>query len=208
MSYRIVCALAVIGLFAPVPADAADELSIDIAYLSKAEDDLPPLSLLDPIEIPDEGLAGARLGLEDNQTTGGFLGHKYQLDDVGVPADGDPVEAARDVLDQGRKILVVDAPADQLLAIADLPEAEDALIFNVSAEDDRLRTDECRANLFHIIPSRAMKTDALAQYLVWKRWRDWLLVHGTAEEDLAFKTALERSAAKFGATIVEERAYE
>jgi hypothetical protein len=45
-----------------------------------------------------------------------------------------------------------------LLAIADLPEAENALFFNASAEDDRLRTDDRRANLFHIIPSRIVRS--------------------------------------------------
>ncbi|MEZ5935156.1 MAG: ABC transporter substrate-binding protein [Alphaproteobacteria bacterium] len=206
--------LAILGLVSLIatapsmPARADEKLAVEIVYLAQDVERLAPLSLLDPVEIPDEGLAGARLGQKDNQTTGGFLGHDYRLDDVSVPMEGDPVEAARDVLGRGKAILVVDAPADTILAIADLPEAEDALIFNVGAEDDRLRTDDCRANLFHIVPSRAMKADALAQYLAWKRWRNWLLIHGTAGPDLLMKAALERSATKFGAKIVETRAYE
>lgn len=201
---------AALSLLLPMPASllAQDKLEVEITYLSQELDRLPPLSLLDPIEISEDGLAGARLGLDDNQTTGSFLGHDYQLTDVTVPIDGDLVEAAKEALTAGSKILVVDSPADQLLAIADLPEAEDALLFNVSAESDRLRIEECRANLFHIIPSRAMKADALAQYLAWKRWRSWMLLHGTAEPDLAFKAALERAAVKFGAKIVDVRAYE
>lgn len=187
---------------------AQDKLNVEITYLSQEVDRLPPLSLLDPLEIEEDGLAGARLGQDDNQTTGGFLGHDYKLTDVMVPIDGDLIESAREALVAGSKILVVDSPADQLLAIADLPEAEDALLLNISAESDLLRTQECRENLFHIIPSRAMKADALAQYLVWKRWRSWMLIHGTAEPDLAFKAALERAANKFGAKIVDVRAYE
>jgi ABC transporter substrate binding protein (PQQ-dependent alcohol dehydrogenase system) len=189
-------------------AVASEKLSIDIVYLAKEVERLPPLSLLDPVDIPDEGLAGARLGQADNQTTGSFLGHDYRLSDKIVPGDGDLVQAASEALAGEAKLLVVDAPAETLLAIADLPESEGALIFNVSAEDDHLRTDACRANLFHIIPSRAMKADALAQYLLWKRWRDWFLVHGTLETDLAMKAALERAATKFGAKISETRAYE
>ena len=53
-----------------------------------------------------------------------------------------------------------------------------------------------------------MKADALAQYLAWKRWREWFLIHGTAEDDLLMKAAIERAAVKFGAEIVETRAYE
>lgn len=201
-------AIFLVGASIASPLRAQDKLTVKMIYLAKEIERLPPLSLLDPLEIPDEGLAGARLGQQDNQTTGSFLGQDYVLADQVVPIDGDLIEAARDALDQGERLLVVDAPADQLLAIADLPKSKDALIFNVSAEDDRLRTEDCRANLFHIIPSRAMKADALAQYLTWKRWREWLLIHGTAEPDLLMKAALARSASKFGAKIVETRAYE
>jgi ABC transporter substrate binding protein (PQQ-dependent alcohol dehydrogenase system) len=190
------------------PLQAADPIKVTITYLRQEQDRLPPLSLLDPVEIPDEGLAGAKLGLEDNATTGSFLGHDYELIDQTVPKDGDLVAAAAEALAGGGRLLVVDAAAEPLLAIADLPAAADALIFNVSAEDDGLRTDDCRANLFHTVPSRAMKADALAEYLVWKQWRDWLLIHGTTPADLAMKAAMERAATKFGAKIVETRTYE
>lgn len=207
--FRLSCALVfAAGLVSSGELLAADKLAVDMTYLSQEVERLAPLSLLDPLEIPDEGLAGARLGQDDNQTTGGFLGHDYQLTEVRVPVDGDLIEAAKTALGTGARLLVLDAPADQLLAIADLPEAEGALLFNVSAEDDRLRTDDCRANIFHIIPSRAMKADGLAQYLAWKRWREWFLIHGTREEDLAMKAAIERAAVKFGAKIVETRSYE
>ena len=82
------------------------------------------------------------------------------------------------------------------------------MLFNTRAPDDRLRLDDCRANLFHVTPSRAMKADALAQYLVWKQWRDWFLIRGTLEPDQAFAAAIERAARKFGAKIVETREYE
>ncbi len=205
-----VAVTAVLASALPMSASllAQDKLAVEVTYLSQEVDRLPPLSLLDPLEIPEDGLAGAKLGLDDNQTTGGFLGHDYRLTDITIPKDGNLVEAARETLAAGTRLLVVDSPAQQLLAIADLSEAESALILNVSAEDDRLRTEDCRANLFHIIPSRAMKADALAQYLVWKRWRTWMLLHGTADADLAFKAAIERAASKFGAKIVETRAYE
>jgi ABC transporter substrate binding protein (PQQ-dependent alcohol dehydrogenase system) len=102
---------------------------------------------------------------------------------------------------------VTDLPAEQLLRIADLPEAEGALIFNGRAEDDVLRTEDCRPNVFHMIPSRAMKADALAQYLVWKRWNRWFLIHGERPADLAFADAMRRAARKFNGEIVEEREY-
>jgi ABC transporter substrate binding protein (PQQ-dependent alcohol dehydrogenase system) len=53
-----------------------------------------------------------------------------------------------------------------------------------------------------------MKTDALAQYLAWKRWTRWFLVRGSLPADLAYAEAVKRSARKFGAKIVGEKVYE
>ncbi len=196
------------GLWMPAPAAAAEQLAVPIVYVTRQEGaKLPPASLLEPRELKDEGLAGATLGIADNQTTGGFLGHDYTLSELIVPADGDVVAAVKERLADGERFFVADLLADDLLAIADLPEAAGALIFNGRAQDDALRTDDCRANVFHTIPSRAMKTDALIQFLVWKRWNRWLLIAGEAPGDVAFADALRRSADKFKGEIVEERTY-
>jgi ABC transporter substrate binding protein (PQQ-dependent alcohol dehydrogenase system) len=52
-----------------------------------------------------------------------------------------------------------------------------------------------------------MKADALAQYLVWKQWTRWFLVHGSHPEDQALAAAYQRAALRFGAEIVETREY-
>ena len=205
------CSLMVAVAAAPAgaaaPAAAQEELSVSITYITQEQDKPRPLSLVDPV-LTDEGLAGARQAIGENQTTGQFLQHGYRLNEIVVPEDGDLVAAFEDALAAGERLFVADVHGDQLLALADLPEAEGALIFNSRAPDDDLRTDECRANTFHIMPSRAMKADALAQYLVWKQWFDWFLIHGTLEADLAFAAALERAATKFNGNIVEKREYE
>ena len=82
-----------------------------------------------------------RWRLADNQTTGGFLGHDYTLTELIVPADGDLVAAFKEALAAGERLFVADLLADDLLAIADLPEAAGALIFNGRAQDDALRTE-------------------------------------------------------------------
>ena len=53
-----------------------------------------------------------------------------------------------------------------------------------------------------------MKADALAQYLVWKRWPRWFLVLGSHPEDQKLAEAYRRAAERFGAEIVDERVYE
>jgi ABC transporter substrate binding protein (PQQ-dependent alcohol dehydrogenase system) len=204
---RLSALVIIAGLAGAAPVAAQDELAVSITYITQEEDKPRPLSLLDPV-LTDEGLAGARQAIGENQTTGQFLKHEYRLNEIVVPEDGDLVAAFEEALAAGETLFVADVYGDQLLALADVPEAERALIFNTRAPDDHLRTDECRANVFHIMPSRAMKADALAQYLVWKQWFDWFLIHGTLEPDLAFADALRRAATKFNGNIVEERAYE
>ena len=54
-------------------------LTTDIVFVSK-ERELPPvLSNLDPI-LEDEGFYGVKLAIEDNLTTGRFLGHDYKVE--------------------------------------------------------------------------------------------------------------------------------
>ncbi len=187
---------------------AADGLDVSIAYITQKEEVLLPLSLLDHPVPEDLGRMGAAQALAENQTTGNFLGHRYQGNDVVVPEDGDLLQAFKDAVSAGNRLFIADLHADQLRTLAALPEAEGTLLFNTRAEDDALRLDDCNANVFHVMPSRAMKADALAQYLIWKQWPKWFLMHGTRPEDLAYKAAIERAAVKFGAKIVETRAYE
>src|SRR4029077_945143 len=101
----------------------------------------------------------------------------------------------------------VDAPAKTLLTLADSVKGKDVLLFNVSAPEVSLRQEDCRANVLHTAPDRTMLADALAQYLVWKKWPRWLVVKGTFPEDLDYLAAVERAAKRFGGVIVEEREY-
>jgi ABC transporter substrate binding protein (PQQ-dependent alcohol dehydrogenase system) len=112
------------------------------------------------------------------------------------------------MLDDGVRFFIVDLPAAEVLAVADAARPSGALVFNAGAPDDRLREEDCRANVIHTAPTRSMLTDGLAQYLVWKQWKLWLLVVGSHPEDQRLGDAYRRSAKKFGAKIVEERTFQ
>jgi hypothetical protein len=43
-----------------------------------------------------------------------------------------------------------------------------------------------------------MRADALAQYLIWKKWPRWILMKGTAPSDADDVGAVERAAGRFG----------
>ena len=81
------------------------------------------------------------------------------------------------------------------------PGQEGVLWFNAGAADDALRQSRCRPNLLHTLPGRAMQADALAQYLVAKRWKKWYLVTGPQPEDAAYAAAIRRAAKRFGGQV-------
>ena len=166
---------------------------------------IAPISRYDRF-FDDLGFAGGTLGNEDNQTTGAFLGHQYSLKTQATTPEN-AVEAARAMVQEGIRFLVVLAREPDLLKIVDAV-GSDTLVFNAFAPDNDLRQTACRANLLHIAPSHAMLADAIAQYLVWKKWTRWFLIEGSNPDDQKLAEAYRRSAQKFGARIVEERVYE
>jgi ABC transporter substrate binding protein (PQQ-dependent alcohol dehydrogenase system) len=184
---------------------AAEPVAIGVGYLGLAG----TRSTLSLVEQPAEndGIAGARLAIEDNNTTGKFLNQRFTLEERRIREGEDAVEAAT-ALAEHNSFIIADLPADALLKIADALRDRGTLLFNAGAIDERLREADCRANVIHTAPTRSMLADALGQYLVWKQWKRWLLVAGSHDEDKAFADALRRAATRFGAKIVQERNFE
>jgi ABC transporter substrate binding protein (PQQ-dependent alcohol dehydrogenase system) len=191
---------------APAASPAAAALDVPIVFITRAEEPRLPLSFVDPV-VEDPGVWGARLAIKDNQTTGGFLGHNYQLVEVAVPPEADIAEVFTEQRAAGRSLFISDLPRDDLLAIARHGEAADTLIFNGRVADDDLRLTVCFPQVFHTALSRAMRADALIQFLVWKKWSDLFLFAGSTEGDQAYAEAIRRAAKKFGAKIVAEDSY-
>ena len=188
------------------PLASAEPLAVKIGYLGRAEKKAA-ISLID-IPPDNNGVAGARLALEDNNTTGKFLNQKFSLEEVRVKDGDDPVAIVGQLADRGVSLFIVDFAADALLQVADAGRPRGLVFFNAGAIDDRLREEDCRPNVIHTAPTRSMLADGLAQYLVVKRWRQWLLVVGSHDPDKLFAQALRRAAARFGARIVQERVFE
>lgn len=206
----------VIGALAQETAPAAPEApaatktttpvtEIGIGYLRAYAPHLA-LSVLD-IVPPDEGIAGADVAIGDNNTTGAFLGQKFSLDVIEVKPDADVVAAFEAMAAKGERYILTDISARQLLSIADIARDKGVLLFNIGATDDSLREEECRANVFHIAPTRSMLADGLAQYLIWKQWRKWVLLYGSHEGDHLFADALRRAATRFGGEILAEKEF-
>jgi len=191
--------VAIVCAFRPARA----EVTVAVTYLRQEVKAPPVLSNLDPVP-QDLGIAGAQLALADTATTGRFLGHHYDLEVVSVEPGGDLAAAARAALATSA-ILIIEAPVESILTVADLPEAVGALIFNVASGERRLRDGDCRANLLHTIPEDAMRADALMQVLRARRWTRTAMIIGSRPEDEAFAGILGAAAAKFGVEILAER---
>jgi ABC transporter substrate binding protein (PQQ-dependent alcohol dehydrogenase system) len=181
------------------------QMEIKIGYLRQAPSRIR-ISLID-VPATNDGLAGAQLAAEDDNATGRFLNQRYTLIDKLLGENDDPVAAMQGLADQGASFIVTSLDADRLLKIAEAGKARGETLINALALDERLREQDCRANVFHVAPTRSMLADALAQYLVWKKWRKWMLMSGSHESDGLFAEALRHAATRFGAKIVEERVF-
>lgn len=187
-------------------ADIAPSKHLHIVYLGARYSEPTPLSILDqPLE--DKGIQGARLGVADNNLTGKFLGQETDLTEDILPENGNIVAEAKKIFAAGNSFVIADLEANDLLTVADLPEAKNATILDIRTSDDDLRQERCRANVFHLVPSYAMRADALGQFLLYKRWQRWFLIHGVKPADLAYTAAVKRAASRFSARIVAERTY-
>ncbi|GAA0287117.1 ABC transporter substrate-binding protein [Rhodovulum strictum] len=192
---------AALASLATLPAAAQE---VRTAVIRVDYPSLLPLSRLD-LPTEDRGFAGATLGTEDNATTGRFMGQTHETVTVATTPEDALAEFQR-LTDEGYRLFVILAREAELLAMADAAPG-DALLFNSRSGARSLRSEECRANLLHVAPSDAMRADAVTQFLVWKKWTNLFLVHGSNPEDVALADAYRASARKFGARIVGEREF-
>lgn len=204
LSRLFVAVCATLGLAFGCSGARSAEVKIGYLYVASSK---ARISLID-IPASNDGLAGAILAIEDNNTTGRFMNQEYRLIDTKLQANEDPAAAVNAFADQGVQVIVTSIPADQLLKAADAGKARGMTFMNAAAVDERLREADCRANVVHVAPTRSMLADGLAQYLIWKKWRRWFLIAGSHDEDKRFADALRQSAVRFGAKIVGERTFE
>ncbi len=196
-----------------IGAVSAADMDIKIVYIERQYPSPPVLSIMDRTP-EDEGIAGSRLAIKDNNTSGQFLGHTYALETHILEEDADfTAFLTENKASLSDRLIISKLNDSDLLALSDavnggdVVKGSEALIFNTAAYEDSLRNQACRGNVLHTIPSDAMRADALAQFAKARRLEDWVLIHGENPRDLAFADALERSASKFRLDIEEKAAW-
>lgn len=166
-------------------------------YLSNR--DVPPYNL---------GVAGGEIATLDNNTTGRFFKQQFNFVSLVAPSVDNLVASVNKWVAAGRQHIVLAVPQQTLLAISDAYKDKPVLFYNALALDDALRSEECRANVVHTAPSYSMLSDALAQFLVKKRWQRWFVVVGQDAKDKKMATAFSHSARKFGGKIVRTKTWD
>ena len=202
--HRISCRLlfCLAAAFGVAAGASANELQVRIGYLAHLPPRGPLLSNVIP-EPSDAGRRGAELAIIDSNSTGRFLKQQFELQSAESDQADELLAAAERQHQAGIRLFVVNAPTATLRQLSQrLP---DSLLFNAGSADDGLRREQCLGNVLHTLPSRAMLTDALAQFLAVRKWTRWLLVTGNTEDDIAYADALKRAAKRFGHKIVAEK---
>ena len=182
-------------------------ISSKLIFLSKERKTPPVLSNLDPI-LDDEGFYGVKLAIEDNLTTGRFVGHDYKSEFHRVMLNENLVEEFEKLIKAGDKFFIVDLNEEEIQSLFEIPDSKDVLIINVRSKSDSLRNENCKDNLLHIPPSYSILSDALTQYLVKKKWNKWFLVTGPDQNDKKYSEALKKSAKKFNIKIKKEKVWD
>jgi ABC transporter substrate binding protein (PQQ-dependent alcohol dehydrogenase system) len=104
----------------------------------------------------------------------------------------------------GAAVVLTDLPTDWTLAVADAVKVP---VLNLSDPADRLRQQECRARLFHLMPSERMRSDAVAQTLVARKWSKLLLLVGPSPQDALRAAAAQASIKRYGLQVVASKPY-
>ena len=160
-----------------------------------------------PVRPLGPAFDGAELGIADAQQIGGVINVDFTLRRASGAEVAELTAAIEGWVAAGTHFVLADLPGAEMLALAEAIADLPVTLFNVSAYEDRLRSEACRANVIHTIPSRQMLTDAVVQYVVSKNWRNILLLQGPLPADQETADALRRSANFFGARIVDTRSF-
>jgi ABC transporter substrate binding protein (PQQ-dependent alcohol dehydrogenase system) len=149
----------------------------------------------------------AKLAIKESRFAAQKKGVKFELDREAVSELSALPKLIEELEAQGTRFFLLDLPGEGVRLVSKAIQNPESLLFNLSALDNDLRSEYCQANLLHIAPSRSMLTDAMAQYLVSKKWKEVLVLYSESEADSRYLQSLQVSAKKFGVDIVNEKPF-
>lgn len=204
--------LAAVTLFVPIGnAVAGDLKTVNIALIEYEDDPRYKQNITDARYQgqPWGRLSDAlKLAIKESRFAAQKKGVKFNLERHEV----ETLDALTDLIpkleQEGTHFLMLDLPGEGVRLATRSSSPTKSTLFNLSALDNSLRNEFCQSNLLHVAPSRLMLTDAIAQYLVSKRWNEALVLYGEGEGDKAYLDSLKVSAKKFGLKLIGEKPYQ
>jgi len=194
-------------LLATVLAPAAQAAAFKVTLLAPAGDARLERARLERgyLGHPTGPAADAlKLALTDGRLELDAAGASLALDVVEV-ADAAGARAAAAAAEKaGAAALVTDLPAAWTLAAADAARLP---VLNVGAAADALRAADCRRLLYHLVPSERMRADALAQWLVARRWSSVLLLTGPGDADRERAATVQAALRRYGLKLAGSKPF-
>lgn len=190
-----------LALAAALPSLAATKVTIAVVSLDGDPRHAPRrLEKAYPGHPTGRAIDGVTLAAEDSAFELDAAGIALEVKDVVLPNAAGLTKALAELKAAKVQHVVADLPAAELRALVQAAPAAlgGAIVFNAAADDDALRGAQCAAHLLHTIPSRAMLSDALAQYLAARNWRKALVLQGPLPGDAPMLEAFNRAAKRYG----------
>lgn len=186
---------------------SANTLNIKILYLEQKFKKPPVLSNI--IEEPkDSGLKGVELAIIDSNKTARFLNQKYILEKSISKDKKELTKSFEKFINEKNTFVIVNVQNDFFKKLIDHPLSKNALIINSANTNSDFRKEICQKNILHTIASDAMLYDSLAQFLIKRNWKDWLLIKGSNKKDKEIEKAIKRAAKRYGGKIVDEKVWD
>jgi ABC transporter substrate binding protein (PQQ-dependent alcohol dehydrogenase system) len=189
----------------PAPPPPAQQQRITIGFVEIDGDPRhEPIKAYERLVLRtrDHPFAGAQVGIDEAAALTRVLKIDFALERITVKSDAEVAPAVTKAMaERNIQFFIVDAPAAAFKPLAAAVKGKDALLFNATAPEDFLRREVCAREIVHTLPSLAMSMDGLTQFLVSRKWRDYLVLQGPAPADAVMVKAFENSVKKFGARI-------
>ena len=207
-SAALLLIVTITGVFDGYLSNAAESTPFPMGYLEvtndlRYEEKLAYARIR--VKPHDRPRPGAELAVRGSRIIGRASKIKFSLEVAEGSTAADLIFEVERLWRTGIRFFLIDADAAFVNAVAEATKDRELLLLNISEPADILRGSRCRVHLAHTIPSHAMLTDALAQFLATRKWRDVLVLKGPLPDDAAFAQAFEGSAARFGIRIVKVR---
>jgi ABC transporter substrate binding protein (PQQ-dependent alcohol dehydrogenase system) len=144
------------------------------------------------------------LALQDASFELDAAGTQVTLEIVRVASTDAARASAQKAEKGGAAAVLTDLDAQATLAVVDAVKLP---VLNLGDASDRLREQDCRATLLHVLPSERMRADALAQMLAGRRWSQVLLLTGPSTADEKRGAVALAALKRYGLKLVASKAF-